>query len=87
MTFDLKTPVAAMTVALALGASGGAFAKAHDQGVADGDFPSIGTGELIQSLDSQGVSQIQNDGQRGDTASATGGDNAVDPVVGANEPD
>jgi hypothetical protein len=75
-------------VTLALGSASGAFAKAHDQGVADGtiSFPN-GTGAAVGAPG--GVSGGQKDGLRGATASANGGDNRVNPVVGngANEPD
>ena len=88
MKFTLRTAASAMAVTMALGSASGAFAKAHDQGVADGtplDFPG-GTGAFVQTLD-QGVSSLQNDGQRGATASTNQGENRVEPVVGANEPD
>ncbi|HSF96575.1 MAG TPA: hypothetical protein VLA52_16235 [Thermohalobaculum sp.] len=87
MKFTLKTAASAVALTMIMG-TGSAFAKAHDQGVADGEpleFPG-GTGAFVQTLD-QGVSSLQNGGQRGDTASANGGDNRVEPVVGANEPD
>jgi hypothetical protein len=86
MKFPLKTAASAIAVTMVLGGASAAFAKAHDQGVADGEpFPS-NTGAFVQTLES-GVSSLQNDGQRGDTASGNGGDNRVEPVVGANEPD
>ena len=88
MRFDTKFPVAAVTIVLALGASSTAFAKAHDQGVADDMFPAS-TSDFIQNvIPGPGVSLFVNT-TRGDTASANGADNAVDPVVGngANEPD
>ena len=88
MRFDIKLPVAAVTIVLALGASSTAFAKAHDQGVADGTFPTSTSGE-IQAIGGQGVSSVVNDGTFSDAKSAAGGDNAIEPVVGngANEPD
>ena len=89
MSFDIKLPVAAVTIVLALGASSTAFAKAHAQGVADGDFP-VSTSEVVQTvIEGPGVSAIVNGGQRGEAASDPDAVNAVDPVVGngANEPD
>ena len=86
MSFDIKLPVAAVTIVLALGASSTAFAKAHDQGIADGFATPDSTSGEIQSLGGQGVSSVVNNGARGFGASTNGGDNAVDPVVG-NEPD
>lgn len=83
MTFNRMTAVAAILLTT-LGASSAAFAKAHDQGVADGS-PNDGTGAFVQSLD-QGVSSVVSDGARGEGASANGGDNRIDPVVG-NQPD
>ncbi|MDH3667642.1 MAG: hypothetical protein OEN23_12000 [Paracoccaceae bacterium] len=85
----IKTTASAVVLTMLAGSSA-AFAKAHDQGVADGtplDFPG-GTGAFVQTLD-KGISSLQNNGQRGDTASANGGDNRVEPVVGNgnNEPD
>lgn len=89
MKLTIKTVASAMAVAFALGTASGAFAKAHDQGVADGDitFPN-GTGAAIQTLD-RGVSGGQKDGVRGGIASTNKGGNRVEPVVGngANEPD
>lgn len=70
-------------IAVALG-TGGAFAKAHDQGAADGTQagPGPGSGVLIQSLGGNGISAGVNKGTRGAGASAAGSDNSVDPVVG-----
>ena len=91
MKLTIKTAASAMAVTIALGSASGAFAKAHDQGQADGaplDFPG-GTGAFVQTLD-KGISSLQNNGQRGATASANKGENRVEPVVGNgrnNEPD
>jgi len=85
MTFTFKTAATAIALSLVLG-SGSAFAKAHDQGVADGDFdPGTQDGAAIGE---GGVSAGQI-GTRGDTASRLGSDNTVEPVVGrgVNEPD
>ncbi len=80
MTFTFKTAATAIALSLVLG-SGSAFAKAHDQGVADGDisFPD-GTGAAVQTLD-RGVSTLVSGGLRGAAASAAGGGNRVEPVV------
>jgi hypothetical protein len=74
---------AAAALATALGTAG-AFAKAHDQGQADGTQagPGPGSGVLIQSLGGNGISAGVNKGARGDGASAAGSDNSVEPVVG-----
>ena len=87
MTIKHRAAAAATILALTIGSTSAVFAKAHDQGIADGT-PVDGTGALVQTLD-MGVSSLQNDGQRGATASGNGGDNRVDPVVGngANQPD
>lgn len=86
MTFTFKTAATAIALSLVLG-SGSAFAKAHDQGVADGEisFPD-GTGAAVGAPGGVSGGQI---GIRGDLASGAGGDNAVEPVVGqgVNEPD
>ena len=81
MTFTFKTTATALALTMVLG-SGSAFAKAHDQGVADGFATPDNTGAFIQSLGGNGVSGGQNGGQRGDTASANGSDNRTVPVVG-----
>ena len=81
----LQNKIAALIIPLTmvLGASG-AFAKAHDQGVADGT-PLDNTGAFVQSLD-QGVSTVVNGGARGDGASTDKGDNSTVPVVSNDEP-
>lgn len=87
MTFTFKTAATAIALSLVL-STGPAFAKAHDQGVADGFATPDNTGAFIQGLGGNGVSGGQIDGQRGDTASANGSDNKIVPVVGSgtNEP-
>lgn len=72
-----KIAVAAAIVALVIGSAPAAFAKAHDQGKADGVFCPVCTGtetsahQQIQelqaagALDSHGVSLLQKDGVRG----------------------
>src|SRR5437763_7431175 len=72
-----KITLAAAVVALALGSGQAAFAKAHDQGKADGKLCPICSGtetnaaQQIQelqtagALDSSGVSLLQKDGVRG----------------------
>ncbi|UWQ55955.1 hypothetical protein [Leisingera caerulea] len=79
MKTTLGITASAIALTLAMG-SGPAFAKAHDQGVADGDFPAISTGDVVKSLGGMGVSSVVGDGARGDAASANGGDNRVIPV-------
>lgn len=81
MTMKLKTATAAFVFAVALGSGSSVFAKAHDQGVADGEATPDNTGALVQTLD-RGVSSLVNNGARGAGASAAGSDNSVDPVVG-----
>lgn len=61
--------------------TGTAFAKAHDQGVADGSFPES-TSDVVQSIEGPGISAVVGDGQRGEGASTNKGDNRVEPVVG-----
>ncbi len=78
----LKTAGSAFAVTLILG-TGAAFAKAHDQGVADGfPTPQPTTGGFIQSLGGNGVSSLQNKGKRGEISSEAKGDTRVEPVVG-----
>ncbi len=49
MTFKNKIAALAIPLTMVLGASG-AFAKAHDQGVADGEATPANTGAFIQGL-------------------------------------
>ncbi len=79
MTCKNKIAALAIPLTMVLGASG-AFAKAHDQGVADGTPLEQNTGAFIQSLDIPGVSAVVNDGARGDGASASQGGNRTEPV-------
>ncbi len=81
MTFNLKTATAAVVFALTLGTGSTAFAKAHDQGVADGEPTPENTGALVQTLD-KGVSSLVNNGARGNGASAAMSGNRTVPVVG-----
>ena len=89
MSSKIKASAAAIALMVALGSSSAAFAKAHDQGQADGEFPEQGTGVVVQENGVPGISAVVNDGQRGGAASTNGGDNRVEPVVGNgnNEPD
>ena len=82
MNYTIKTVASAIVLSMVMG-SGSALAKAHDQGVADGEiaFPD-GTGAAVQTLD-QGVSGGVANGVRGGAASADGGGNRVEPVVNA----
>ena len=85
MTFKIKSTATAVALTLLLGSSA-AFAKMHDQGIADGEGTPDNTGALIQTLEA-GVSSLVNDGARGDAAPTAGGDNAVDPIgTPNNEP-
>lgn len=61
--------------------TGTAFAKAHDQGVADGSFPES-TSEVVESIEGPGISAVVGKGQRGEGASDNKGGNRVEPVVG-----
>ena len=76
---------------LVLGSGSTVFAKAHDQGVADGMETPDNTGFHVQNVvEGPGISQTLNGGRRGDLASGRGGENRVQPVTGngANvEPD
>lgn len=83
MTITLRTAATAAALALALGHASSALAKAHDQGVADGDAtPQPTTGAFIQSLGGNGVSALTSGGARGDAASTNQGGNRVTPTVG-----
>jgi len=88
MTFTFKTAATAIALSLVL-SSGSAFAKAHDQGVADGDFLAGDSAGGVSPAGGAVVSGLVSGGARGAGASAAGSDNAVEPVVGqgANEPD
>ena len=88
MTFRHTAAASAILLAMSVGGTSAAFAKAHDQGVADGT-PQDSTATVVESIDGPGVSPLFNGGQRGDVASGNGSDNAIDPVVGngANQPD
>lgn len=96
MTIKSKMPIAIVGALLVLGSGSTVFAKAHDQGVADGDFPEMNTGQIVQNNGVPGISAVVNGGQRGGAASTNGGGNRVEPVVGngknaeansASEPD
>ena len=76
----MKTKIVTALVILAT-STGMAAAKAHDQGVADGEFPES-TSETVQSIEGPGVSSVVNNGARGASASENRGDNRVEPVVG-----
>ena len=80
MVTIVKTLGSALAATLIAG-TGAAFAKGHDQGVADGFQPFPNTGFNIQTRDN-GLSLPQIDGQRGDIQSAAKGDTRVEPVVG-----
>lgn len=76
------TKLAQLTVlALAL-STGAAFAKAHDQGVADGGPTPENTGQAVQNNGVPGISANVNKGARGAAASAARSGNRIEPVVG-----
>ncbi len=82
---DLAKYAAACALVLSLGLIGApqAFAKAHDQGVADGDRnPGESQAGGAGVGGKGGISGNVNDGQRGDGASAAGSDNSGDKGVG-----
>ena len=76
----MKSQLCISILAVALSA-GTAFAKAHDQGVADGSFPES-TSDVVESVEGPGISSVVGKGQRGAAASDNKGDNGVEPVVG-----
>lgn len=76
----MKTKLCVSILAVAL-STGSAFAKAHDQGVADGSFPDS-TSDVVRSVDGPGIKAVVSGGARGDAASDNKGDNRVEPVVG-----
>ena len=77
----MKSQLFVSILAVAL-STGTAFAKAHDQGVADGSFPDS-TSDTVSSIEGPGISSVVGGGQRGDAASENKGGNAVDTKVGA----
>ena len=89
MSAKSTVAMAATALAIAVGSSSAVFAKAHDQGVADGEATPDNTGAFVQSLGDTGVSPLFNMRQRGDVASEANSDLRVEPVVGngANRPD
>ena len=76
----MKTQICLSILAVAL-STGTAFAKAHDQGVADGVFPES-TSDVVRSIEGPGIKAVVSGGARGEAASGNGGDNRVRPVVG-----
>ncbi|NNK68202.1 MAG: hypothetical protein HKO95_15860 [Rhodobacteraceae bacterium] len=76
----MKTQICISILAVALSA-GTAFAKAHDQGVADGSFPDS-TSDTVRSIEGPGIKSVVSGGARGEGASANKGGNRVEPVVG-----
>ena len=75
---SFKLTAATVALGIAMG-TGAAFSKAHDQGVADGEFPES-TSAVVSSIDGPGISAVVGDGQRGDAASANQDGNRVVPV-------
>ena len=76
----MKTQLCISIIAVAV-SSGSAFAKAHDQGVADGSFPES-TSDVVQSIEGPGIKSAVSGGARGGAASENKGGNRVEPVVG-----
>ncbi len=76
----MKPQYTLAVLALAL-TTGTAYAKAHDQGVADGSFPES-TSDVVESIEGPGISSVVGKGQRGEAGSDNKGDNRVEPVVG-----
>ncbi len=74
----IKT-IAAVAFAASTLTGAQAFAKAHDQGVADGTQPPSTSG-VVADIPGPGVSGVVNGGRRGDAASDAKGGNAVSPV-------
>lgn len=72
-----KLIIAAVAVALA----GPAFAKAHDQGAADG-VTAFGPGEAARVVEGPGISALVNKGKQGETKKDPANRGGVDPVVG-----
>lgn len=90
MNSSIKIAAAAIALTMFVGSGSAAFAKAHDQGVADGDHFAGSTQIGGNGVGGPGgVSAGQRDGVRGGIASGNGGDNRVEPVErpGLNEPD
>ncbi len=77
MSFISKATAAAIALSLALGGASAAFAKDHDQGVADGDFAPGDSAGGVSPAGGFDVKSTNNDGQRGGIASGKRGDNAV----------
>ena len=61
--------------------AGGAFAKAHDQGVADGEVL-FGPGEAKDVIEGPGISAIVSKGAQGDAKKDPANRGGVTPVVG-----
>lgn len=70
--------VASTAVIAAL--AGGAFAKAHDQGVSDGEIP-FGPGEAKDVIEGPGISAIVSKGAQGDTKKDPANRGRDKPVV------
>ncbi len=76
----MKSQICMSILAVAM-TTGIAFAKAHDQGVADGSFPDS-TSETVRSIEGPGIKSVVSGGARGGAASDNKGGNRVEPVVG-----
>ena len=83
MSFTSKTAAAAaIALSMALGGASAAFAKAHDQGVADsiGGFSPGDSAGGVSPAGGSAVSDGQKNGARGDTAKAAKSGNATEPT-------
>lgn len=69
------------TAALSLALAGPVFAKAHDQGMADGEIL-FGPGEAAELVPGPGISALVNKGAQGDTKKDPENRGGVEPVVG-----
>jgi hypothetical protein len=70
-----------ITVAAALALAGPVFAKAHDQGVADGEIV-FAPGEAQTIIPGPGISAVVNKGTQGEAKKDPENRGGVEPVVG-----
>jgi hypothetical protein len=80
MKANSKLVAVAASLILALASDSAAFAKGHDQGVADGDFAPGDSVKGVSPLGGADVSLANSGGIRGSLASRAGRKNAVDPI-------
>jgi hypothetical protein len=89
MTYTLRPVVSALAVLMIMGGASGAFAKAHDMGVADGVQNPVNngfenTGAFVQTFPGPGESAANQNGQRGDISSTAKSDGRTVPVVNSH---